>query len=61
MSERMKRLSQKKEEKKRKSTIMETYEHSSEVSSNVDRDGMTAYSSPDKHANTFMSSNVAYG
>ena len=58
MTERMKRLSAKKEERKRREN---DYEHSS-ASSNIDRDGLTAYSSPDKAmTNTYISSQVALG
>ena len=52
----MKRLSVKKEERKRKEG---EYENSS-ASSNVDRDGLTQYSSPSKqHANTYISAQIA--
>ena len=55
MNDRMKRLSQKKEERKRRSIINEEYEHSEASSSNIDRDGLTQYSSPNKHENNYIS------
>ena len=56
----MKRLSQKKEERKRRSIINENEEYEySEASSNIDRDGLTQYSSPNKHDNTYISAKVA--
>lgn len=56
MTDRMKRLSQKKEERKRRSVINEEYEHSEASSSNIDRDGLTQYSSPMKHENNYINS-----
>lgn len=56
----MKRLSQKKEERKRRSVIHEDAYEYSEASSNIERnDDMTAYSSPEKHENSYISAKVA--
>ena len=59
MTDRMKRLSQKKEERNRRSIINEEYEYSEASSNNIDRDGLTQYSSPNKHDNTYISQKQA--